>query len=213
MNKAQLIVAVGAGYLLGRTRKLRWALALAGVGASRKLPGNAKELTAQGVRMLRASPETMELAQTARGRLTEAGRAAAMAALSSRLDALSDRLHEQTDLLLTETGPEEDTAEPRDGQPRPEHADRPDSTEEQGSGKESARSAEPKLKKPVQKAPPTRAGGTRPSRRRRDTTEDTTGDTAGEVAGDVAEAVSDRPVKGRRTGDLAGHLAGTRTQR
>jgi len=204
VNKAQLIIAVGAGYLLGRTRKLRWALALAGVGASRKLPGNAKELTAQGARMLGSSPETKELAQTAWGRLTEAGRAAAMAALSSRLEDLNDRLHERTDLLLAETEPEEGADGPPDEEPRDEEPRAEGPRRARGDRRDAAKERD-REEGPAEEASAARDAGTRPLRRRRGTVED--------AAEDAAELVTDRPVRGRRTGGLAGRVAGSRTRR
>ncbi|RAY13615.1 hypothetical protein DPM19_18220 [Actinomadura craniellae] len=107
-----MALAVGAGYCLGRTRKLRWALALAGVGASsRKLPkGPAGELVAQGTQLLGSSPELKALAENVRGSLSEAGRAAAVAAVNNQMDALSTKLRERAEAMSRPAGPEKTAA-------------------------------------------------------------------------------------------------------
>jgi hypothetical protein len=86
VKKTQLALAVAAGYLLGRTRKLRWALALAGVGASRGLPKSPGGLAAQGMQLVGSSPEARQLAETVRGRLTEAGRGPPVAGARRPID-------------------------------------------------------------------------------------------------------------------------------
>ncbi|PXY23527.1 hypothetical protein [Prauserella endophytica] len=89
---AQVAAAVGAGYLLGRTRKMRLALMIAAAGATGKLGGAPRELLQQGVKRLAASPELSKITDSVRGDLVDAARSAAMAAASSRIDSLNDRL-------------------------------------------------------------------------------------------------------------------------
>lgn len=93
---ARIAVAVGVGYLLGRTRKMRLALTLAGIGASGRVGGGPAGLVKQGTKLLGSSPELKTLGETVRGRLVDAGKTAAMTAASSQIDALSDRLQERT---------------------------------------------------------------------------------------------------------------------
>ena len=45
---AQVGLAVGAGYVLGRFRKMKWAIALAGMGAGKQLGGSQGDLLRQG---------------------------------------------------------------------------------------------------------------------------------------------------------------------
>jgi hypothetical protein len=128
-NGVRMAAAVGLGYLLGRTRKMRVALMLAGAGATGRLGKNPGVLVKQGMDLLGSSKELSSLTETVRGRLTEAGKAAAVTAVSSQVDSLSDRIEQRTRSLSAPTlpdragkseGPEaaEDTGEPdetRDG--------------------------------------------------------------------------------------------------
>jgi hypothetical protein len=85
---ARVALAVGGGYLLGRTKKLKLALTLGSVIAGRKLSANG--LLGHGVEALRDSPEFDRL----REQLTGAGRTAAMSAATSSLGRLSDRIEQ-----------------------------------------------------------------------------------------------------------------------
>jgi hypothetical protein len=96
----RIALAVGAGYVMGRRRKMRLALTLAAAGASGRLGKNPAALVKQGSKLLNASPEVKNLTETVRGRLVEAGKAAAVTAASSQIDALTDRLQRRTDALL-----------------------------------------------------------------------------------------------------------------
>ncbi|MFL6056891.1 MAG: hypothetical protein ACJ72W_28930 [Actinoallomurus sp.] len=96
----RIALAVGAGYLMGRRRKMRLALTLAAAGASGRLGKNPAALVKRGTKLLNTSPEVKNLTETVRGRLVEAGKAAAVTAASSQIDALSDRLQRRTDALL-----------------------------------------------------------------------------------------------------------------
>lgn len=103
-DQARMALAVAAGYYLGRRRKLRWALSVAAAGATKRLTGRHAGLLQQGTKLL-ANPEVKALADTVRGRLVEAGRAAAVSAASSRIDALTDRLQERTESLRRSAEP------------------------------------------------------------------------------------------------------------
>jgi hypothetical protein len=97
MNNGVVVgVAVGVGYLLGRTRKLKLVMTLAAARASGRLGKRPAGLVKQGTKVLGSSPELKTLTDTVRGRLLEAGKAAAVRAASSQIDALSDRLQERT---------------------------------------------------------------------------------------------------------------------
>ncbi len=90
--------AIGVGYLLGRRKKLRTATLLAAATAA---GGSAVAGPAlrRGMKMLgntaalnQVAPQLGELADTVRGDLLGAGKAAAAAAVSNRVDALTDSL-------------------------------------------------------------------------------------------------------------------------
>lgn len=89
-----IMLGIAGGYLLGRSRKMKWALVIGGLVAGKRAGGMAGEL-------LGSSPELSKLTNDVRGRLLEAGRSAAMAAASNRLDSFSDRLHERAESLVT----------------------------------------------------------------------------------------------------------------
>ena len=118
---ARIGMAVGLGYLLGRTRKGRLALMLVGVGATGRLGKNPAALVKQGAELLGSSPEVKTLTDTVRGRLVEAGKTAAVAAVSNQVDTLTGKIEERTGALSspplggqatqTDEDTEQDTAE------------------------------------------------------------------------------------------------------
>jgi hypothetical protein len=102
----QAALALGVGYLLGRRRKMRLTTMLA-VGAA---TGGAGSLTGaalkRGMKMLgsteavgKFAPQLGELADTVRSDLMDAGKAAATAALTSRIENLTDSLQERADMV------------------------------------------------------------------------------------------------------------------
>ena len=91
-NKTQMAAAIGAGYLLGRTRRMKLALMLAGAGTTGRFRGGPRELLTLGTKMLANSPEVAKLGDTVRGELVSAAKAAAVTAASQRIDSLSNRL-------------------------------------------------------------------------------------------------------------------------
>ena len=110
----QVALAVGAGYFLGRNRKLRLVLMLAGGAATGKLGGAPGQLLRQGTKMLgsadlgKISPELGKIAEitdTVRGPLAEAAKAAAMAAVTRQIDSLSDSLRDRAEALLQPGSP------------------------------------------------------------------------------------------------------------
>jgi hypothetical protein len=114
-NGGKVALAVGAGYLLGRTRKMRVALMLAAAGITGKFPGGPTQLVAQGLKSLGASADVSQLSQQLRGELLDAARAAALAAATHQVDSLNDRLQGVTstvgaDELLEDVGDTVDRA-------------------------------------------------------------------------------------------------------
>jgi len=103
---AQTALALGVGYILGRNRKMRLATMLA-VGAA---TGGAAKLgpaaLRQGTKYLGKTdiagalgPQVTEIVNTVRGELLDAAKGAATAAVTSRIDSLSDNLHERAETL------------------------------------------------------------------------------------------------------------------
>src|SRR5690348_17924959 len=95
--------AIGIGYVLGRHRKFRTAAMMA---AGMSVGGTAVGTLAmkRGMKMLgstdiiqKVAPQLGELADTVRGDLVTAGKAAATAAVSNRVDALTDSIHDRAE--------------------------------------------------------------------------------------------------------------------
>src|SRR3954447_15660248 len=73
---ARVALGVAGGYFLGRTKKMKLALALAGMAAGKRA-GGPGQLLAQGTKLLGQSPELSRLTDELRGRLLDAGKGAA----------------------------------------------------------------------------------------------------------------------------------------
>lgn len=108
---ARIALGVGIGYFLGRTRKMRWAMGLAGAAMSKRSTGLAGELLERGTSTLGGTQELTKITDTVRGELLGAVRSAAVTAASNRLDALNDRLQSPV--------PTEDEDEDGGGRGRP----------------------------------------------------------------------------------------------
>ncbi|MGW1737779.1 hypothetical protein ACWCPQ_03115 [Nocardia sp. NPDC001965] len=89
---ARIALGVGIGYFLGRTRKMRWAMGLAGAAMTKRSTGLAGELLERGASTLGGSAELGKITDTVRGELLDAVRSAAVTAASNRLDAFNERL-------------------------------------------------------------------------------------------------------------------------
>lgn len=89
-------LAVGAGYLLGRTKKLKLALAVGSFVAGKKLnltPKGIGELVSQ---QLKENPQFKEIGDQLRNDLRGVGKAASGAMVERQIEALADRLHGRT---------------------------------------------------------------------------------------------------------------------
>lgn len=104
-------LAVGAGYVLGRKRRLRMTAVLAlaaltgsaGGLAGRALRGAGQLLSSPQV-LDKLPPEAAKLADLVRGDLAQAGKSAAQAALSSRINGWTSALHDQAETIRTGNG-------------------------------------------------------------------------------------------------------------
>ncbi|SCG57646.1 hypothetical protein [Micromonospora coxensis] len=119
-------LAVGAGYILGRRRKLRTALTLAAAVAAGRASRDPGQLLKRGGDLLNSSPQLANLGKLG-GPLASAGKAAATAAASSGIDAVSGRLRGSADALRRKStggaGPDETRDdESRDDESRDDRA-------------------------------------------------------------------------------------------
>lgn len=99
MYGGRVILAVAGGYVLGRTKKMKLAIMLAGMASGNKIARDPAQLLAQGTRLVQSSPQLSALSDEVRGRLVDAGKGIAVAVVSKQMDSLSDRLSERTNRL------------------------------------------------------------------------------------------------------------------
>lgn len=169
--------AVGLGYLLGRTRKMRLALMLVGVGVTGKLRKNPAGLVKHGIDALGSSPEVKTLTESVRGRLVEAGKAAAISAVSSQVDTLTDKIEQRTGSLSSppvpgraeETG--EEAAEDTDEEERADRKERAGREERAGEEERERRASARRPRRPAERRPVER----RPRRGRAESADEPTG--------------------------------------
>jgi hypothetical protein len=102
VDGARVALAAAAGYVLGRTRKLKLGLVVGGLAAGRRA-GGPRQLLAQGTKLLGQSPEFARLTDEVRGRLLEAAKGAAVAVATRQLENLTERVTSRVG-TLAETG-------------------------------------------------------------------------------------------------------------
>jgi hypothetical protein len=130
MKTGTLGAAVVTGYVLGRFHKMKWALAIAAIAGGKRLAGKQGNPLGQASELAK-SVGLEQLTGDLRGRLVEAGKAAAVSAVSSKIDSVSEGLRSRSDSLRgdgqggREAGDDEpaDAADGADGE-EPEERDR-----------------------------------------------------------------------------------------
>ncbi|MFG2863314.1 hypothetical protein [Streptomyces sioyaensis] len=134
MSNAKIGVALVGGYVLGRTKKAKLAIGLGMYLAGKRLPLDPKQLG----KLVANSPVLGPLHDQVRGELVDATKSAVSTALTQRMSALTDSLHERT-LELSDAENESRTS--RDE----ETADEPADEERLSSGatKTAAKTAKP----------------------------------------------------------------------
>ncbi|MEV5150391.1 DNA primase [Streptomyces werraensis] len=175
MNRTGLGLAIGAGYLLGRTKKLKMALAVGGLVAGKKLNLSPRAVADLVSQQLRDNPQFKELGDQLRGELRGAGKAASGALVERQISSLADRLHGRTaevrgrlsggdaeDRDAEDTGEEPDDHEPDDaGEDRDDDGGRGREPESARTAKKAAKKAPGKKGSAAKKAAPAKraAGG------------------------------------------------------
>lgn len=96
MNRTGLGLAVGAGYLLGRTKKLKLAFAVGTLVAGKRMHLSPKALADLVSQQLLKNPQFKEIGDTLREDLRGVGKAASGAMVERQMDAIADRLHGRT---------------------------------------------------------------------------------------------------------------------
>ncbi|BBC92571.1 DNA primase [Streptomyces griseofuscus] len=160
MNRTALGLAIGAGYFLGRTRKLKMAIAVGSLVAGKKLnlgPGALVDLARQ---QLRDNPQFKEIGEQLRTDLRGVGKAASGAMVERQMSTLADRLHDRTAQVrgelpgADESDDESDEAPEAGRDDEDRAADRDDEPDGGGS------TPKPRAQKPAAKKTAARRTGT-----------------------------------------------------
>ena len=177
-SKGQMAMAVGAGYMLGRTHKMKLALMLAGYGASRRFPSGSLGVLNEGRKLLADSPEVAKLGATVRKELMNAAKAAAVTAASQRIDSLNTRLQSGEDLLGglgKAAGGKNKSKRARDEEPDDEYEDEYEEDEESAddedegddeTGDDDSEQTPRARRRPTPRRRSSGGGGSRPTRSR-----------------------------------------------
>ncbi|GAA4832174.1 hypothetical protein [Saccharopolyspora rosea] len=100
----RIATAVALGYLLGRSRKMKLAIAVGGLLVGRRITTDPVELLRQANKALAASPELNRLLGEARSHLTDAAKAAVTAAAANKIDELGESLTERAGRIRSGRG-------------------------------------------------------------------------------------------------------------
>ncbi|CAL9623767.1 DNA primase [Streptomyces sp. enrichment culture] len=165
MNRMGLGLAIGAGYLLGRTKKLKMAMAVGGLVAGKKLNLSPRMVAELLQEQLKNNPQFKEIGDQLRGELQGVGKAASGALVERQLDALADRLHGRTAQMREQLNGggsgrrDEDADDAYD-----DEDEEPEGEEPEDSGREE--DEEPEAEKaPAKKAPAKKAAKKAPAKK------------------------------------------------
>jgi hypothetical protein len=159
---SQIAVGVLAGYLLGRSHKIKLAVLMALLALGGKLPVDPADL-------LRRTPLGAEggpldkLTGDLRSQLIDAGKSVAMSAASSRIDSLSDKLQQRAETMRAPGG-KKGEARPAAEEPREERKPREYEYEDEYEGEyeDEYEPEEPEARE--ERRPPTRSPKQEPRR-------------------------------------------------
>ncbi|MFI1327742.1 DNA primase [Streptomyces sp. WAC04189] len=148
MNRVGMGLAVGAGYLLGRTKKLKLAVAVGTMVAGKKMNLTPKGIAELVGSQLQNNPQFKEIGDQLRTDLRGVGKAASGALVERQIDVLADRLHGRTAQVRDQlsgaaskapgVGPDDsrDSGASEDPEPREEYDDHDDEPEERAESEE-----------------------------------------------------------------------------
>ncbi|MER5767380.1 DNA primase [Streptomyces sp. NPDC001985] len=147
MNSRVVIgLAMGAGYVLGRTKKGKLAFAVATMVAGKRLNLSPAALGELVTRQLKENPQFKQLGDQLRQDLGGVGKAATGALVNRQLEGIADRLHERTlgvqdridGVVSGGERADEEAEEPEE----PEEPEESEESEEEPEGSEETRESE-----------------------------------------------------------------------
>lgn len=168
--KTQVGLALAGGYLLGRTKRMKLALMIGGMAAGRKLSTNPGELLGKGADMLRSNEQVDALVEQARTGLLQAGKAAAIAAATGKMESMSNRLADRASALgpLDASADEEEEEEEPEEEPEGAQADSSEEADEEPEEEEEEEEEPEEVEEEKKDAPKKTAKKTaKPAQRRR----------------------------------------------
>jgi hypothetical protein len=92
MDAAKIGLGVAAGYLFGRTKKLRLAITVGSMLAGQRVSTNPAMLLKQASELIEKNPELAKLQQRFTGELMEAARNAGISSASNQLESWNQML-------------------------------------------------------------------------------------------------------------------------
>ncbi|MFE6525872.1 DNA primase [Streptomyces sp. NPDC057794] len=169
MNRMGLGLAIGAGYLLGRTKKLKMAMAVGGLVAGKKLNLSPRMVADLLQEQLKNNPQFKEIGDQLREDLRGVGKAASGAMVERQIDALADRLHGRTAQVrdqLTGAVPGRRKDDDADDVDDAEYAEDEEPGDEEPGDSGSGADEEPEAEKaPARKAPVKKAAKKAPAKK------------------------------------------------
>ncbi|MDT7840059.1 DNA primase [Streptomyces justiciae] len=177
MNRVGLGLAVGAGYVLGRTKKLKLAFAVGTLVAGKRMQLSPRALADLVSGQLRDNPQFKEIGDQLREDLRGVGKAASGAMVERQIDALADRLHGRTAQVRDQIagvlpddeddedeGYEENGDEPEAERDEPEQEE-PEREEPEPPRKKAAAKKAPAKKTAAKKAPAKKSAAKAPAKK------------------------------------------------
>jgi hypothetical protein len=171
--KQKVAAAVAAGYLLGRTKKLKLAITVGSVLAGQRISTNPQKLLKGASGLVQSNPALSALQTELRGRAFDAAKGAAVSVATSRIDKLTDSLRTrgqkkradkeaEPEDQYEEAGdegaeePEDQYEEAEQGEEEPEDQDQegeeePEAEYEGGEEEEESEEEQPEQAAPVKK--------------------------------------------------------------
>ncbi|MGW1557120.1 DNA primase [Streptomyces sp. NPDC002144] len=131
MNRVGMGLALGAGYLLGRTKKMKLAFAVGTMVAGKRMHLSPKALADLMSQQLQNNPQFKEIGDQLRGDLRGVGKAASGAMVERQINSLADRLHSRTAQVHDQLSGVAGTVGGRDSEEEDASAEREDTEEEE----------------------------------------------------------------------------------
>ncbi|MGQ4383907.1 DNA primase [Streptomyces sp. SAS_270] len=218
MNRLGLGLAVGAGYVLGRTKKMKLAFAVGTLVAGKRMQLSPRALADLVSQQLQNNPQFKEIGEQLREDLRGVGKAASGALVERQMEDIAGRLHGRTaqvrdrisgvapDVPGLGGGEDEESDEARDE--NPEETEETEEAEDRSSQDKGSR---PRRKTAAKTAAADRRGGRTEAKKTAKKTasagpgKKTSGKTAGKT---TAKKTTARKTAGRKTTAAKGAARG-----